>query len=222
MLGMISTGILIKYALPPRTGDRLAIWGMGRHDWGDIHFWLSLGLLALLLLHVALHWSWVCTVAQKMFSHTNGAPKPVRRWRRDLYGILTLAAFAALIGGFQWIAVANIREATKGEGERHSREYRRQASREGATFGSTPRRLRSADAARINGAMTLDEFVRTSGMSADRVRERLHLPDDVSADARLGKLRKVYGFRMSDVRDLIRESNPGFMKPAETDTGDPQ
>ena len=35
---MISTGTLLKYTLPPRSGGD-EVWGLTRHDWGNIHFY---------------------------------------------------------------------------------------------------------------------------------------------------------------------------------------
>ncbi len=58
-LFLITTGILMRYVLPPGTGRFVTIWGMNRHDWGTIHFWISAIFLALMLLHVYLHWKWV-------------------------------------------------------------------------------------------------------------------------------------------------------------------
>ena len=66
MLVMVSTGLLIKYILPPRlgTGVHKSLADMDRHEWGEIHFWAAVVLGALLLLHVALHWKWVCATVQ--------------------------------------------------------------------------------------------------------------------------------------------------------------
>jgi hypothetical protein len=37
--------------------------GLGRHDWNDLHLWSGLAIIAILGLHVALHWKWiVCTL----------------------------------------------------------------------------------------------------------------------------------------------------------------
>ena len=61
-LGMIATGYVLRFPLPPGTNKSLSLWGLSRHQWGGVHFWISLGLLAVLLIHLALHWQWVVTV----------------------------------------------------------------------------------------------------------------------------------------------------------------
>ena len=39
---LITTGVLMRYVLPPGSGRRAAIWGLDRHGWGDLHFWFCL------------------------------------------------------------------------------------------------------------------------------------------------------------------------------------
>ncbi|MFA5112095.1 MAG: DUF4405 domain-containing protein [Desulfobaccales bacterium] len=64
IMAMAGLGFLMKYRLPPgrdvaaRYGRNLYLsWlGWDRHDWGDVHLYLALALLALLTLHLILHW----------------------------------------------------------------------------------------------------------------------------------------------------------------------
>jgi hypothetical protein len=85
---LAATGAIMRWVLPPGSGGRFAgggrgmgrgwrggrgaldaagsdegpikvLWGWGRHDWGDLHFWLAVGLIAIILLHLVLHWSWI-------------------------------------------------------------------------------------------------------------------------------------------------------------------
>ena len=58
---MVGSGILAKWILPPGSrGGAGYVWlGQGRHFWGDVHFWLGIALLALVILHIWLHWGWV-------------------------------------------------------------------------------------------------------------------------------------------------------------------
>ena len=65
--GMAGTGLLLAFRLPPgsRGGAGLTAMGWGRHDWGDVHTWLSYAFLALITAHLALHWRWLWQVAAK-------------------------------------------------------------------------------------------------------------------------------------------------------------
>ena len=56
---LCTTGFLMYYLLPPGTGHRYQIMGLDRHQWGDLHFWVSLFFLATIVLHLVLHWKWI-------------------------------------------------------------------------------------------------------------------------------------------------------------------
>ncbi len=72
LMGLAFTGIIIKFILPPGTGGlgrQLSggrgrepveqLWSMTRHEWGDIHFYLAVLFIVLIVVHIILHWSWI-------------------------------------------------------------------------------------------------------------------------------------------------------------------
>ena len=65
--GMSGTGLLLAYRLPPgsRGGRGLSALGLNRHEWGDIHTWLSYAFLGLIAMHLAMHWRWFWQVAAR-------------------------------------------------------------------------------------------------------------------------------------------------------------
>lgn len=79
MLGLVGTGIILKWILPPGSGGQgremhgghggeqiRQLLGMGRHEWGDIHYVLALFFMALVLIHIILHWNWIkCYVTSR-------------------------------------------------------------------------------------------------------------------------------------------------------------
>ena len=73
---MVSTGIVLKFVLPPGSGsvEKLflgggrektveLLFGLSRHEWGEIHFYFSIAFLAILIVHLILHWSWIRATA---------------------------------------------------------------------------------------------------------------------------------------------------------------
>lgn len=58
-LCLLSTGFLIYLIMPPASG--YSVWGMDRHGWGEIHFWIALAFLIMMAIHVILHWKWITT-----------------------------------------------------------------------------------------------------------------------------------------------------------------
>jgi hypothetical protein len=61
---LAATGALIHYVLPPGSGHFSQLWGMDRHQWGEIHFFLAIVLLCAVVVHLFLHWHWVVRMVQ--------------------------------------------------------------------------------------------------------------------------------------------------------------
>lgn len=98
-----STGILLEYLLPLGSGGLgqstegrgasrpvTVLWGLSRHEWGAIHFWIALALLAILALHLFLHWRWIYGVVRGRQTNASGT--------RLVIGAVALLALIALAG----------------------------------------------------------------------------------------------------------------------------
>lgn len=85
---MTASGVLLRFVLPPGSGHRAMIWGLDRHDWGGVHFWMAVALLGALSVHVLLHWKWIVCVVR-------GQPREGSAIRLAL-GIVALLAVLAL------------------------------------------------------------------------------------------------------------------------------
>lgn len=88
---LISTGVLMRFILLPGVERMergpLLLWGMSRHQWGDVHFFIAMGLMVILALHLALHWRWVASVAE-------GESRQTPRLWLGALSVLTLLAVA--------------------------------------------------------------------------------------------------------------------------------
>jgi hypothetical protein len=99
MVGMMATAYVLRFPLPPGSNKSLVLWGLTRHQWGDIHFWIGTGLLAVVLLHICLHWQWVQISVKRLFSQANA-----RGTRSLLSGLTTLVGFILIFALFAWAA----------------------------------------------------------------------------------------------------------------------
>lgn len=99
LVGMLATGYVIRYPLPRGTHSFLRLWGMDRHQWGEIHFWLSMGLLVVLIVHLVLHWQWVVSMLKR---HVGGDASPAKHLVRA--GLATVLVIAGGLSLFAWIA----------------------------------------------------------------------------------------------------------------------
>jgi hypothetical protein len=62
---MGGTGLLLAFRMPPgsRGGRGLEALGLGRHEWGNWHTWISYVFMATIVWHLALHWRWLWQIA---------------------------------------------------------------------------------------------------------------------------------------------------------------
>jgi hypothetical protein len=60
---LISTGFLIYLVLPAGSGGA-SVWGMNRHEWRDIHFWIAMAFITLIAIHFILHWDWIKNIVR--------------------------------------------------------------------------------------------------------------------------------------------------------------
>lgn len=102
---MAGTGLLLAWRLPPgsRGGAGLSALGLGRHDWGDLHTWISYAVMVLVIIHLAINWAWLKKIAAS--SHL---------WRLAV----GLALGAAIIGFF---LVVPVEKARRGQDEHRTR-----------------------------------------------------------------------------------------------------
>ncbi|MFZ1539716.1 MAG: DUF4405 domain-containing protein, partial [Chromatiaceae bacterium] len=92
---LTTTGVLTRYVLPPGSGRYATLWGLNRHGWGDLHFWVAVVLLGVLALHLALHWRWILCIVRGQRSAAS-SPR-VALGMIGLIGLLGLAAAPLLV-----------------------------------------------------------------------------------------------------------------------------
>lgn len=112
-LFLTSTGILLRYLLPPGSGRWTDVWGMTRHEWGDVHFWVSLAFFGVLSLHLLLHWRTALALVR-------GRRHEGSNWRVIL-GVVGLLA-ALLLAAAPLVSPINADDAPRGG--RHGQQIR--------------------------------------------------------------------------------------------------
>ena len=55
----------------------LTFWELSKHTWIDIHDWVAVALVVLVIVHLALHWKWIARMAKSMFKVTQRSLVPV-------------------------------------------------------------------------------------------------------------------------------------------------
>jgi heme/copper-type cytochrome/quinol oxidase subunit 2 len=117
MSAMVGIGFLMKYVLIigqerwveyGRNVD-LLFWGMNRHEWGDIHLYLGFTLLALLILHIILHWHLIPGLYRRLIENSQA---------RVIWAWIFVAICLVLIS-FSVVVTPKLKEIETGEGRVH-------------------------------------------------------------------------------------------------------
>lgn len=92
---------VLRFVFPP--GPRAAnwtIWGWDYDRWAGFQYAALCALAAAVLLHVMLHWSWVCGVVASKYRRRRGQPGAARRddGARTLWGVGLLLVVLHAIG----------------------------------------------------------------------------------------------------------------------------
>ncbi len=88
-------GLLLGFVIPRGNAfqsDKYFL-GLHRHQWGDIHLYLSLFLLVLLVIHIWFNWTWIVQSAERYFGSR----------RKNFLWVLSCAWIIVLFIG--WVVV---------------------------------------------------------------------------------------------------------------------
>ncbi|WP_430809416.1 MULTISPECIES: DUF4405 domain-containing protein [unclassified Carboxylicivirga] len=190
-------GLLIKYTLPSGqdrwaqagAGKNLQWLGMDRHQWGDIHFYISLVMIALLVVHIVLHWGFIKTIFSRMVNSSSA--KSLISW------CFVFICLSLLIIPF-FVKPSDITRPV--ENSKHTSHQHPQAP---VTKHAIQADLKQTTV--INGKLRLQEVVDTYKVPLPYLQQHLQLPKHVNGEAQLGQLRKQYGFQMSEIRNIINQ-----------------
>ena len=86
---LLSTGVLLHYIIPPRSGQYYQVLGMSRHQWGDVHFMIAVAFVSVLVIHLILHRKYILHIFDR--SSAQGITM------RVILGIFSLLALIALM-----------------------------------------------------------------------------------------------------------------------------
>ncbi len=172
---LTTTGVLMRYILPPGSGRYSTIWSLDRHEWGGLHFWISVVFFSILALHLLLHWRWIVNVITGRSPEGSG-------FRAGL-GIVGFATIVAL-GVSPLLIPVEIDLTGKEMTSLSSHKY------EGFL---------------IRGSMTLKDVEKTTEVPVAYIIESLKLPASISVEQQLGSLKRKYRFEINDVREIVKE-----------------
>jgi len=91
---------VVRFVFPAATlADGWSLWGWTYDHWADFQFVLICLFAMAVLIHVMLHWTWVCGVLTSRLLRRRGGPR--RTWTdgvRTLYGVGLIVVIVNVLG----------------------------------------------------------------------------------------------------------------------------
>lgn len=177
LIFLMATGLFLRFILPSGSGKNLSVWGLTRHEWGDVHFYIAVFIVAILSLHLVLHWRWIICAIQNKPREGSGV--------RAAWGVAGLFILL-LISAAPFLSPIEKTSPLKGADPNNQLD------------------LKSHSHQTVRGSMTLTEVEQSTNVPINRILKELGIRDDISPDKKLGQLRQQYGFQMEAVRQIIK------------------
>ncbi|SHE82473.1 protein of unknown function [Mariniphaga anaerophila] len=227
LLALIAgVGFLIKYVLVPGfkrnelygSGVELNLFGLDRHQWGDIHLYLSFAFLLLMLLHIVLHWKMICCIFKQMVGRQSS-----RRTISVCVGVVTLLLLAA-----PFLIKPDVSPVERKYSHRQEMLQRNEILLEGSlsqhsasvNTGKLSNEKQAVEKRRKNqsgvrhehsnseldifGSMTLTDVSKKYAISESKLATAMGIPQGKSGE-RIGRLKREYGFDMSELKSKVAE-----------------
>ncbi len=228
MVGLALIGFMMAFFLAEGPAGRISgkyFLGLHRHQWGDIHLYLSIIFSLLVVIHLVLNWKWIKSQAERLFK---------RGWKAAL--LLTLTS-AFILMGLMWALLPKQSVSYKNYGTRFrgdipvrlngadpkipassdripTQEIPEDPARRNPTAETTPaetkaprlihgRLSQEKSGLVITGQMTLLDLENQTGVPVSAILSRMNLPADTPRREPLGRLRRYFGFTIVQLRDTV-------------------
>lgn len=95
---LLGATLILRFVFPAATqADGWRLWGMGYDGWSEVQFWLLSLLFIGAIVHVMLHWTWVCGIVARRVLRKKAAV--LEDGTMTLYGVGVLAIIFGLTAG---------------------------------------------------------------------------------------------------------------------------
>jgi hypothetical protein len=219
--GMTLIGILLGLVIPagPASSEASKYFlGLHRHQWGNVHAYLSIAFVVLTIVHIVFNWKWVTAKTSQIFKK-RPAPILVAAASVPFLVLLVFWLFtpkdAGKYKGYgiessergslqKMVTVEKVPVAGETAGTREmpvsEKSLVEMKDRKDAPEEKHRQAVGSLD---ITGRNTLLDIERATGISGRVIAEKLGLPPQTDLNETLGRLRRLHRFEIQEVRDLV-------------------
>ena len=105
-MALMGVATIVQFVFPAGTkADDWFLWGLSFNDWMVIQYGTLCLLTFLILVHVMLHWQWVCGIVSKRMLKRKAIPDD---GIRTIYGVGTLVVIFHVVAAFVAAAMLTI------------------------------------------------------------------------------------------------------------------
>jgi hypothetical protein len=108
LLGWVSAVLQFVFPAPTAAGG-WSLWGLSYDRWHDVQFAILCLFAAGIVLHVMMHWNWVCSVIATQIIRARQRPD---EGMQTIYGVATLIVLLHLIGAGVIAAMFGVHQPT--------------------------------------------------------------------------------------------------------------
>lgn len=107
--GLAWTFALFRFVFPPAcSAGGWTLWGLSYEDWASVHFFCFCLFALCILVHVMLHWSWVCGVIASRLSRWRARPIRWDDGTQTLLGVGLLIVLLHVVGAGVFAALVAV------------------------------------------------------------------------------------------------------------------
>ncbi|MCU0879199.1 MAG: DUF4405 domain-containing protein [Pirellulaceae bacterium] len=94
---LVWSAVIVRFVFPPAYDSRgWTLWDLSLDDWLNVQFAMVAVLALGVLIHVMLHWSWVCGVVASRLAHSKKGK--IDNGTQTLYGVGLLIVILNVLG----------------------------------------------------------------------------------------------------------------------------
>jgi hypothetical protein len=108
-MSLLFTSVVLRFVFPaPAVAAGWTLWGRGYDAWANLQFVLMAIISLAILLHLMLHWSWVCGVVLSKVIRDRARYEKVNDGSQTLWGVAMLIVVINVLGALVGLAYLTI------------------------------------------------------------------------------------------------------------------